>query len=113
MCASGLAAVLMDSVTIYENLGKWYVPAFVVMPDHIHLIAVFARQFGIGPTVRAWKGYHAKRSGIAWQSGFFEHRLRNDAEYIEKLAYVRMNPVRKGLVADWTKWPHTLVRGDW
>ena len=113
LCCTGLAATLMASVAIYENLGKWYVPAFVVMPDHVHLIATFARQYGIGPTIRAWKGFHAKHSGIAWQSGFFEHRLRDDAEFTQKLDYVRMNPVRKGYVSDWKDWPHAIIHGDW
>jgi hypothetical protein len=32
--------------------------------------------------------------------------MRDLAHYDEKLSYVRQNPVRKGLVADWQSWPY-------
>ena len=32
--------------------------------------------------------------------------MRDRAHYEEKLSYVRLNPVRKGLVANWEEWPY-------
>ena len=41
--------------------------------------------------------------------GFFEHRLRNDEYFEEKVDYVLQNPVRAGLAADRKDWPFTLL----
>ena len=49
-----------------------------------------------------------RSDGIAWphwQKGFFDHVLRSEESYENKWHYVRENPVRAGLVQDWTDWP--------
>ena len=46
-------------------------------------------------------------SGRAWQAGFFDHVLRNGESYGEKWNYVRMNPVRAGLVEQVEEWPYS------
>ena len=43
----------------------------------------------------------------AWQDGFFDHLLRSGESYAEKWNYVRMNPVRAGLVARPEDWPYS------
>lgn len=44
-----------------------------------------------------WKRYQNTSLGVVWQDNFFDHRIRNDAEYFEKAEYIRRNPVAKGL----------------
>ena len=106
-----VAERLINGVIKYEQLGYWFVYLLVIMPDHIHAILTFNLDHGIRKMVSSWKGYHAKISGIRWQSDFFEHRLRDDDEYMAKASYVRMNPVRKGLVATSEQWPYVIDRG--
>ena len=104
---------LLDSVHHYESTGKWYMHLFMIMPDHLHMIVSFAANPGMPSTMKAWKRFHAKRSGIEWQRDYFDHRLRNDNAFTEKYYYLLNNPVRKGLVVDWRDWPHKIVRGQW
>jgi len=52
-----------------------------------------------------WKKYQQRELAITWQEGYFDHRLRNEAEFVEKCHYIRMNPVRAGLCATPTDWP--------
>ena len=40
-----------------------------------------------------------------WQKGFFDHILRSEESYSVKWNYVRDNPVRAGLVKEWSRWP--------
>ena len=47
--------------------------------------------------------------GIEWQRDFFEHRLRSDESWREKADYILANPVRKGLVAQVSQWPHVFL----
>ena len=89
-----------------EHYG-WWVACYVLMPDHAHL---FARpQIGattLGAWIKALKAFVAQRE-FRWQAGFFDHVLRSDESFAEKWDYIRMNPVRKGLVrraADWPYW---------
>ena len=105
-----IAQALFDSAVAYEKLGHWYLWLMAVMPDHIHFIATFNLQKGIRPTIKAWKSYQARQLGISFQSDFFEHRLRNAEEFVEKSCYIRMNPVRKGLVQTPEEWPFLIDR---
>jgi len=60
--------------------------------------------------VQDWKESAARRAGMKWQRDFFDHRLRNDENYIEKANYIRMNPVRKGLIGESENWPFIWQR---
>ena len=93
----------------YAERGACSPLLFVVMPDHVHGLFRFPGEPGMKATVRAWKRLTAKRQSVAWQRDFFDHRLRSDESYAQKAAYIRENPMRKGLVAraeDWAYvWP--------
>ena len=62
--------------------------------------------YGIVHSVSAWKRYQTRTLKITMQSGFFENRLRDEDAFLEKMAYVRENPVRKKLVAHAADWPY-------
>jgi len=110
LCRDDVPAQLLKSARYYEEIGHWHLWVMLVMPDHVHLIATFDLVRGVDQTVKAWKSYQKRNLHIEWQSGFFEHRLRNDSEFVEKMHYVRMNPVRKGLATSPDAWPHVADR---
>lgn len=110
LLAGNVAQSLMNNATHYDQLGRWHLWLMVIMPDHLHFIATFSLDRGIQTVVRAWKSHQTKQLGIDWQSGFFEHRLRDDKEFDEKSHYIRWNPVRKGLVQSPDDWPYVLDR---
>ena len=105
-----VAQALLDNLMAYQQMGRWYLWLAVIMPDHLHFIATFNMDYGIVPNVSAWKRYQTRTLKIALQSGFFEHRLRNEDAFREKMAYVRENPVRKKLVAHAADWPYVFDR---
>ena len=86
---------------------------YVIMPDHIHLFVVLPPT---GITLSEW--VHALRTVIGkkllrlghqkphWQEGSFDHVLRSAESYSQKWEYVRMNPVRAGLVERPEDWPY-------
>ena len=102
------AICLLFALEHYRTKGDLFPRLAVVMPDHIHIIASFPETVIIAQLIRNWKRWTAKETGIAWQDGFFEHRLRNDAEVVEKMAYVANNPVRKGLCESADAWPFRM-----
>ena len=91
---------ISDSLNRY---GGW-VHGIVLMPDHIHLIVSMASgSVVLGEWIKAFKAVVANRE-FRWQPGFFDHVLRSEESLSEKWDYIRMNPVRAGLVKrpeDW------------
>ena len=76
----------------------------IAAPDHWHGLVSFPRDEGMEKVVSNFKEVTAKKAGISWQRRFFDHRLRNEESFDEKARYIRMNPVRKGLVATPEEW---------
>lgn len=61
----------------------------------------------ISEIMKAIKGKSARiinkilgKSGQLWQHSFYEHGVRNDLDYEEKMNYVHYNPARANLVKD-------------
>lgn len=108
-----------------EELYGWCVGRYVLMPDHVHFFC-YSRtdKTKLQEFVGKWKEWTAKYANRRlnatvpfWQAQFFDHLLRSDESYEEKWNYVRENPVRAGLVSDWTEWPfqgelNQIVYGD-
>jgi len=96
---------VLEQIAFYQTLGKWCVLLAVVMPDHVHLLVRIGQNHVLSRVVQSWKSYLARQYGIVWQDGFFEHRIRNDAEFAEKASYIRSNPIAKGLCEEGA-WPY-------
>jgi len=106
---------VMTAFCDYARKGVGYnvgVGCFVLMPDHIHLFVRITGEITLSSWIKGLKhclgavirdGYQDK---MVWQPGFFDHVMRSDEGYMEKWAYVRMNPVRKGLVGKPEDWPY-------
>ncbi len=107
------ARALRDSLRFRHERGQWWVSLVLFMPDHLHALIRFNPDQGVTRTVVDWKRYTAKSCGVNWQRGFFEHRVRNDAECQEKWQYILLNPVRAGLVKTADAWPYVWANGRW
>ena len=91
---------------------RFSVPAYCFMPDHAHvLLSAEAESCALVPAVHCWKqatGYAHKRahSRRLWQTGFYDHVLRADADALATAAYIVGNPVRAGLAKSVLEYPH-------
>jgi putative transposase len=99
------AQIVMEAILYGRSVDWWKVIAFVVMPDHLHMILIPAKK-NISGCVKAIKGYsarlinaHRQHNGGLWQPGFFDYILDSEDKLISRIAYIEENPVRKGLVA--------------
>ena len=94
---------------LWSDRSQWIVGPYVLMPDHIHLIAAPAssQTSSLKDWTTWWKRRSARRfdgSSIGWQKGFWDIRLRSPRHVAEKIHYMRFNPVRKGLVIESEEW---------
>jgi len=101
---------ILDAITFREQREDWHWRLVLAMPDHLHGIVTFPQQFQMRKAVADWKRWLSTREGIHWQDGFFDHRLRSVESAVQKADYIRLNPVRAGLVGDPTEWAY---RRDW
>jgi REP element-mobilizing transposase RayT len=88
----------------------------VVMPTHCHLLFTLRQGSTLESVMRRLKARSARRAnealrrtGSLWQAAFYDHRCRDPEETAGYHWYIRMNPVRWGLVEEWEQYPHTYV----
>ena len=102
-----IADMIMEAIHYNADiLGHYALHAFVVMPNHVHLLA--SPNVPLPKLTRSLKGITAKRAnamlcltGIPfWQEESFDHLVRNDREFEKIWNYIEENPVRAGLVRE-------------
>ena len=96
--------VIDETLRHREALGEIQVGMALAMPDHLH--GLFSFPGGeMGKRISSMKEWVAKKAEVRWQRDFFDHRIRSWESGAEKAEYIRMNPVRAGLVAQTEDWP--------
>ena len=72
---------------------------FVVMPNHVHVLASFRAETDMLPRVEAWKRYQARRinavlnqSGRFWQVDGFDHLVSSPEQFEHYRGYIAVNP---------------------
>lgn len=107
------SSAIMETVQHRHQRGLWYAHLFLLMPDHAHGLFSFPPDSeGMEKTVKDWKRWIARTTGVNWQQGFFDHRLRGERAVREKADYIVANPVRAGFVNRWEDWPHLWMPED-
>jgi len=96
--------ILQQTVLFQRRKGRINLYAFVVMPNHLHIILATANNFPLSRTIQSIKGFSAytinRQNGTThqiWQKGYYEHGIRNEQDFMEKYNYIANNPARKGL----------------
>jgi putative transposase len=98
------ARLMLSTIDHYCETG-YTLHAFVIMPDHLHLL--FTPVESVEKAVQLIKGgfsFRAKRelgwSGEIWQPGFTDHRIRDEEDWQHHLSYIQNNPVNAHLVSN-------------
>jgi REP element-mobilizing transposase RayT len=85
--------------------------AAVVMPDHAHTIFRLIEPHKLSRVLQLIKGRSARQVNLflkqdhrlkpvpLWMDETFDHIVRTEAEWQEKIEYIRQNPVKKGLAS--------------
>jgi len=104
LCRGEIGSGVLAALVHNHDKLVWHCRLGLLMPDHLHAIIAFPREPGMASTIKNWKKLVAGRLQVKWQRDFFDHRLRNDLELQEKMSYILMNPVRKGLCERMEDW---------
>lgn len=91
---------------------KYELPGFVIMPNHVHLVARPSPDVRIEQLIRGWKSWSGREvnrlqdtSGEVWQSGYWDRLVRDQEHLTRCLNYIQRNPIKAALAADeYTLW---------
>jgi putative transposase len=96
------AEVFIATLFRYRDSGKFQLHAFVVMPDHVHVLLTPAPEAAIERCAQLIKGgfsFAARKTttGELWQEGYHAHRITDDEDLRRQTLYIFNNPARKRL----------------
>jgi putative transposase len=78
------------------------VSAYVLMPEHVHLLISEPQHCTLATSLRVLKGESSKRLKGSrdrfWQARYYDFNVHSEAKRIEKIRYIHRNPVTRGLV---------------
>jgi putative transposase len=100
------ARLFLKTLYHYRRQGQFSLHAFVVMPDHVHLLLTPANDVTLERAMQLIKGGYSHAAGKEishreiWQKGFTDHRIRDAQDFAGHRLYIHQNPVVAKLVAD-------------
>jgi putative transposase len=100
---SDLAGIVSQNLH-YGNGQRYHLGDFVVMPNHVHLLACLLGDTDLEKQCSSWKKYTATRinqalgrQGRFWQEESFDHLVRSPEQFEHFRQYIADNPNKAGL----------------
>lgn len=100
-----IAGLVESSLTCFDG-DRYLLSAYVIMPNHVHALVKPLGDQTLTRTIRGWKSFSARgindllgRRGTVWQPESFDHIVRNLESMHHFDEYIRLNPMKGGLVA--------------
>lgn len=102
-----LCQIVINDLNFYRNKFKFLLHGYVIMPNHFHGITTVSNKGNVSEIMRDFKSHVSfeintilNRKGEFWQEDFYEHGIRNELDFEEKINYIHYNPVTANLVKD-------------
>lgn len=111
--------IFIETLFHYRDEKAYQLHAFVLMPEHFHVILTPAQDTTLERAVQYIKGGSAHTMGRelnlrfpVWQRGFSDHRIRDPEDYSRHLRYIEQNPSKRKLVAVASEYPWSSACGE-
>jgi putative transposase len=129
---------LRESVRVVRHRHPFHIHGWVVLPEHLHCVmelppgdADFATRWrlikmgfskSLPPTERVSRVRAARGERGIWQRRYWEHLIRDEADFRAHMDYLHFNPVKHGWVGRVVDWPYStfhrcvvdgLYAADW
>ena len=120
--------VLRTAVRRVHRLHPFTINAWVVLPEHMHCVwtlppgdadyslrwrlikTSFSRALPLDEYRSAVRLHRGERG--VWQRRYWEHLIRNEADFRRHIDYVYVNPLKHGLVQRVEDWPYSSFHRD-
>ena len=100
---SEMISIVAESL-IRFNHDRYLITDYIVMPNHIHIIAAFDREDRMLLQGTSWKRFTGRainqklrRTGKFWQPDQFDHLIRDELHFEYYRNYIRNNPMKAKL----------------
>jgi REP element-mobilizing transposase RayT len=110
-------AGLTQTALLHFDGARYRLAAWVVMPNHVHLLATPCAGYTLAAIMHALKSYTAHaankllhRSSTFWQEEYFDRYIRTANHYTKTIAYIEHNPVKARLCRTPADWPYSSAR---
>ena len=124
LASASAVSALQDSFKAVATRHPFTIDALVILPDHLHCIwtlpqddgnfsarwrlvktgfSLACRQSMVGPILPPGL---LKGNRSPWQERFWEHVIRDQADFNAHCDYIHYNPVKHGLVVSPGDWQH-------
>jgi putative transposase len=104
------AQLMLDVLRIYRAQEKFSLHAFVIMPDHLHLLLTPAPDVSLERALQFIKGgfsFRLKNKRDVWEHSFNEVQILSAKKFQAFRRYIDENPVRSRLVDSEEAYPYS------
>lgn len=116
------AEAVIENWRRFEGI-RYRLHAWIVMPNHVHVLIEPLGNVTVGTIVQAWKSYTAKvilalcepetfKGRHVWQADYWDRFMRNERHYTATVEYIHQNPVKAGLVVRAEDWGWSSMPGS-
>jgi REP element-mobilizing transposase RayT len=105
---------LVEESLLHFDGARYRLHAWVVMPNHVHVVMTPLANISVSRIVFAWKSFTANRAntllgrqGAFWQKDYFDRFIRDERHFQAAVNYVEHNPVVAGLCATPEEWRYS------
>ena len=120
--------LLRDAFRLSKQKYDYSIEAIVILPEHLHMIIrpkiaaeyskiirhikrsfVYALDRETKEQAKAelsYTKYKRAHAGI-WQERFYEHTIRDEKDWLEKMEYIKHNPVKHHYVENTADWEYS------
>ena len=118
------ANIIISSWKFFDN-DRYRLLAYVVMPNHVHVLIQVMENQELSKIIHSWKSYTSNQlkkvlallgnndlfpeNGV-WQREYWDRFIRSEEHYHNTIAYIHYNPVKAGLVKHSKDWPWSSKR---
>ena len=102
---SANASIVASSFHHFDQT-RYLLHAWVIMPNHVHLLLSLGKSIDLGETVASWKRFTATKInrldfslGPVWQKDYFDRLIRDWDHFMNVARYIRRNPIKAKLPA--------------
>lgn len=111
-----VAAAVQNDLLSYDGKALKLL-AWVVMPNHIHLLATRYESHTLAGIMQSFKSLTPhkvnkmlERSGQFWMTDYFDRYIRNADHFVRTVRYIENNPVKARLCTRPEDWPFSSAR---
>ena len=105
------AALVMNALLHFDGM-RYRLSAWVVMPNHVHLLATPCAGHTLARIMHSLKSYTSQevnklfgRAGKLWMEDYFDRYVRDARHFTQAVTYIEHNPVKAGLCKAPHEWP--------